>query len=185
MNNYKEYIILIHEQKLFLIDNLFEILSLVVSIFIAYHIFYLNKKISEKDKYNHELEITKKINHLESRSVILADVEKYNTKTDNSSNKNYCKQGASFFNIIQQYGVEFVLGGTEDDGANFGLVPFEWIEYIRNDDSEDNKHIIVCKFKGIKWYDNFKSPFKEIKKKYKNKDYKIGDPRFLEYRDFK
>ena len=65
-------------------------------------------------------------------------------------------------------------------------MPFEWIEYIRDHDSEDNKPIIVCKFKGIKWYKNFKSPFIEINYIYKNPNYKENsDPSFMMFTHIK
>ena len=67
-----------------------------------------------------------------------------------------------------------------------GLVPFEWIEYVRDHDSEDNKSIIVCKFEGIKWYKNFKSPFREINYIYKNPYYKENsDPSFTMFTTIK
>jgi len=73
-----------------------------------------------------------------------------------------------------------------DENIPVGLVPFEWIEYVRNYDSEDNKPIIVCKFKGIKWYKKFKSPFKKINYIYKNLDYnENSDPKFFKFTTIK
>ena len=75
--------------------------------------------------------------------------------------------------------MQFILSAS-DKRIPVGLVPFEWIEYIRDHDSEDNKFIIVCKFKGVKWYKNFKSPFKEINYMYENPHYSKGtDPSFM------
>lgn len=73
-----------------------------------------------------------------------------------------------------------------DEKIPVGLVPFEWIEFIRDYDSEDNKPIIVCKFKGIRWYKRFKSPFKEITYIYENPDYKEKtDPDFMKFTPIK
>ena len=65
------------------------------------------------------------------------------------------------YTVIPEYGIQFVLMPSNED-IPVGLVPFEWIEYVRDSDNEDNKPIIVCKFKGVKWFKKFKSPFKEI-----------------------
>ena len=64
-----------------------------------------------------------------------------------------------------------------------GLVPFEWIEYIRGHDSEDNKPRIVCRFKGKKWYKRYKSPFKQIGYVTENPHYRVGiDPDSMRYK---
>jgi hypothetical protein len=73
-----------------------------------------------------------------------------------------------------------------DDNIPVGLVPFEWIEYIREHDSEDNKPIIVCNFKGVKWHKKFKSPFKEINYIYENPNFnENSDPKFLKFTNIK
>lgn len=73
-----------------------------------------------------------------------------------------------------------------DENIPVGLVPFEWIDYVREHDSEDNKPIVVCKFKGVKWYKNFKSPFREINHIYNNPNFREGsDPDFLRYTSIK
>ena len=101
------------------------------------------------------------------KSVILADVKKYKPFRTDYSNQNYYKQGVELYTCIPEYGVQVILMPSSEE-IPVGLVPFSWIEIIREHDSEDNKPIIVCKFKGIKWFKNFKSPFKEIDHMYKN-----------------
>lgn len=111
----------------------------------------------------------------------MADVKKYHLLRVDISNETYYKQGAEIYTTVAEYGVQCILRPS-DEHIPVGLVPFEWIEYIRDYDSEDGKPIIVCKFKGVKWYKNFKSPFRRVDYIYKNPDYKKNsDPPFLMY----
>jgi hypothetical protein len=167
-------------------DNLFAIIGIIVSSFVAFWIYKLSKQLSAREKYQHEVKITKEIRKLKIySSVVLADVSKYHPSRRDNTNKTYYKQGAELYTIIPEYGVQFILMPS-DENIPVGLVPFEWIEYVRDHDSEDNKPIIVCKFKGIKWYKNFKSPFKEINYFYKNPYYKENsDPDFMKFTSIK
>ena len=151
-------------------DSLFAIISIVVSSLVALLIYKLSKQLSVKEKYQHEIRITEEIRKLKIySSVILADVSKYHPLRTDGANKTYYKQGAELYTVIPEYGVQFILTPS-DENIPAGLVPFEWIEYIRDYDSEDNKPIIVCKFKGIRWYKKFRSPFREINYIYKNSE---------------
>jgi len=167
-------------------DNLFAIIGIFVSAFVAFWIYRLSKQLSAREKYQHELRITNEIRRIKIySSVILADVSKYHPLRKDFTNKTYYKQGAELYTIIPEYGVQFILMPS-DENIPVGLVPFEWIEYIREYDSEDNKPIIVCKFKGIKWYRNFKSPFKEINYIYKSPNYRENlDPDFMKFTTIK
>lgn len=167
-------------------DNLFAFIGIAVGSLVAFWIYKLSKQLSVKEKYQHEIEITAEIRKLKIySSVILADVLKYHPLRTDATNKTYYKQGAELYTIIPEYGVQFILRPS-DENIPVGLVPFEWIEYIRDHDSEDNKPIIVCKFKGIKWYKNFKSPFMEINYIYKNSNYKENsDPSFMMFTPIK
>lgn len=163
-------------------SDVLAIISILVSGFVAYHIYVLTKRLSAREKYEHELRITNAISKFpDGVNLILADVEKYDK--EDLRNESYRKQGAGLFNIIPAVGVEFMQRPTgEHDGVPFGLVPFEWIEYVRDYDSEDNKPIILCKFKGVKWYKNFRSPFEEINYYYKNPNFREGhDPYSFSY----
>jgi hypothetical protein len=167
-------------------DNLFAIISIAVATIVAFWIYKLSKQLSAKDKYLHEIKITEEIQKLGIyQSVILANVSKYNPLRTDITNETYYKQGAELYTIIPEYGVQFILMPS-DENIPAGLVPFEWIEYVRDHDSEDNKPIIVCKFKGIKWYKKFKSPFKEINYIYENLNYnENSDPKFLKFTTIK
>lgn len=162
------------------------IIGIAVSIFIAIYVHKLSRRLSAKEKYEHEIKITEEIRKLKIyQSVILADVSKYHPLRTDDTNKTYYKQGAEMYTVIPEYGVQFILMPS-DSNIPAGLVPFDWIEYVREHDSEDNKPIIVCKFKGIKWYKDFKSPFKEINYFYKSTNFREGvDPDFMRYTHIK
>ena len=165
-------------------DSLFAILGILVGSFVAVWIYKLSKRLTASDKYQHEMRITEDIQKLDSgRNIILADVSKYHPLRTDYTNKTYYKQGAGLYTIIPEYGVQFALRGS-DERIPVGLVPFEWIEYVREHDSEDNKPIVVCRFKGKRWYKRFKSPFKEISYVIDNPKYREGtDPEFMRYVD--
>lgn len=167
-------------------ENVFALLSLFVSTVVAIWIYKLSEQLSAKDKYEHEIRITKEMEKIKIySSVILADVTKYNPLRVDTTNNSYYKQGAEIYTIIPEYGIQFILMPS-DKKIPVGLVPFEWIDYVRDYDSEDNKSIIVCKFKGVKLFKNFRSPFKEINYFYENKNYKEGlDPKFLKFTSIK
>ncbi len=166
-------------------DNLIALIAIIVGVFVGYHLYALTQQISAREKYEHEMKITKQIREIVLyKKIILADVKKYNAERKDETNNTYYKQGAELYTIIQEYGVQFIL---DKKGGNIpvGIVPFEWIEYIRDCDSEDSKPIIVCKFKGKRYYQKFKSPFKEIVPYYENTNYKNGDPEFRKYTSIK
>lgn len=161
-------------------DNSLSILSILISSFVAIWIYQLSKRLTAADKYKHEVRVVEKNQSVGfDRDVILADITKYHPLRSDDRNKTYYKQGAVLYSIVPEYGVQFVLRGS-DERIPVGLVPFGWIEYVRGYDSEDNKPIIVCKFKGVKWYKRFKSPFREISYMYRNPYYdKDTDPTFM------
>jgi len=152
-------------------DSFFAILSIIISSVVAFWIYKLSKQISEREKYEHEIKIAKEIRRLRSFSnVILADVKKYHILRTDTTNDTYYKQGAELYRIVPEYGVQVILMPS-DENIPVALIPFEWIKYVREHDSEDNKPIIVCSFKGIKYYSNFRSPFREIKYFHRNPNY--------------
>lgn len=163
-------------------DNLIGVLSLIVSSIVAFGIYSLSKQLSIRDKYEHEERVTRSIKEIGLyRSVILADVRKYKPSRKDYSNQTYYKQAAELYTSVPEYGLQVILN-PNSEAVPVGLIPFEWIEIIRDFDGEDNKPIVVCKFKGVKWFKNFRSPFKEIKHVYKNPSYQEGrDPEFLRY----
>lgn len=168
-------------------DNIFAIISIIVSSAVAFWIYKLTKQLSAKDKFQHEQRITEEIRKLPIyKSIILADVSKYHPLRSDNTNQTYCKQGAELYTVVSEYGVQVILRPS-DENIPVGLIPFEWIEYIRqHGDSEDTKPIIVCKFKGVRWYKRFKSPFREINYVCENPNYKENaDPKFLKYTGIK
>lgn len=167
-------------------DNLFAIVGIAIGVVVAIWIYKLSKQLSARDKYEHEIRITKEIKGIKIySSIILANVKKYHPLRKDSTNCTYYKQGAELYTVIPEYGIQFILMPT-DENIPVGLVPFEWIEYVRDHDSEDNKSIVVCNFKGVKWFKKFKSPFKEINYIYKNPSYKEGSsPEFLKFTTIK
>lgn len=163
-------------------DSLFAILGIIIGSFVAIWIYKLSKRLTATDKYQHEVRVTEEIQKIGfDKDVILADISKYHPLRDDGTNETYYKQGAGLHTVIPEYGVQFILAAS-DKRIPVGLVPFEWIEYVRDHDSEDNKFIIVCKFKGVKWYKDFKSPFKEMSYMFKNPHYdKNTDPIFMKF----
>lgn len=168
------------------LDQWLNLGNIIVSIAIASTVFIISKRLSAKNKYEHEMNVSKSLKEMPIYSeVILADVSKYNPSRTDQSNKTYYKQRAELYTLIPEFGVQVILMPETKNAIPVGIIPFEWIEYIRDYDSEDNKYIIVCKFKGVKYFKNFKSPFKEIGSIYENEDYKETDPKFLKYTSFK
>ena len=71
-------------------DNLFVIIGLIISSFIAFWIYKLSRELSAREKYQHELKITKEIRKIKIySSVILADVLKYHPLQTDTTNRTY------------------------------------------------------------------------------------------------
>ncbi len=143
------------------LDNWLNIVSILISTIITIIVYKLSRKLSSRDRYNHEIYITNQLREYEAvgKNIILADVKKYDRKNKNFSNQDYHKQRCGLFNVVPVYGISVYLDSV---GKKIGNIPFEWIKYVRPSDSEDAKVIVVCNFKGVKWYKNFKSPFEEV-----------------------
>lgn len=160
-------------------DSLFALVGIIISSIVAFWIYKLSKQLSIREKYEHELKITNEIQKLRDFSeVILADAKKYHTAETDPSNQSYRKQRAEIYTVMPAYGVQVILMPS-DERIPVGHIPFEWIKFVRSHDNEDWKPIIVCDFKGVKYYRNFKSPFSEIQHLYKNPNYKEGEPNFM------
>lgn len=142
------------------LDQWLSILSILVSIAIAIITYCISRKLSAKSKYDHEVYISGQLSSAIGRKIILADVKKYNSDNGDTTNADCHKQACGLEDVIPVYGVKVSLRDSND--LKLGIVPFDWIEYVRPYDSEDSVAIVVCKFKGIKWNKNFKIPIKEI-----------------------
>ena len=144
------------------LDQWLSVLNILVSVAMAIIIYYISRKLSAKSRYDHEVYISNQLHSIIGRKVILADVKKYNANNDDAINASYYKQACGLEDIIPVYGVKVSLRDSDD--FKLGIIPFDWIEYVRPYDSEDSVAIVACKFKGIKWYKNFRSPIKKILK---------------------
>lgn len=143
------------------LDQWLSIGNIFVAVIIAAITYRISHKLSSKNKYDHEIYISDRLSKILGKKVILANVRKYNSNNDDTTNETYFKQACGLEYIIPVYGVAVSLRGG-NNGFEKGLIPFEWIEYVRPCDSEDTSAIMVCKFKGIKWHKNFKSPIREF-----------------------
>lgn len=160
-------------------DSLIAFVGIIISVIISILIYRLSKQLSIREKYEYELKVTEEIHKLKDFSeVILADAKKYHKADTDPSNQSYRKQRAELYTVVPAYGIQVILMPS-DERIPVGLIPFEWIKFIRSHDSEDWKPIIVCDFKGVKYFGNFKSPFTEIQYLYKNQNYKESDPNFM------
>lgn len=134
--------------------------NILISVIIAIITYCISRRLSAKSKYDHEIYISDQLRPVLNKKIILADVKKYNSDNNDVINASYYKQACGLEEIIPVYGVKVSLRDSND--FKLGIIPFDWIEYVRPYDSEDSVAIVVCKFKGMKWYKNFKSPIKEI-----------------------
>lgn len=144
-------------------ENSLAVLSIIISVFVSIYIYKLDKKISKREKYEHERQITEKLQQIgRGKSVILSDSKKYPNYENDRTNECFYEKGAEILGSIPGYGYEFIIELKSKDTYFIGFVPFEWIEYIREDgDGANSKPIIICKFKGERYYKRHKSPFKK------------------------
>jgi len=169
------------------------ILDIVITGFIAYHIFYLSKRLSFKDKLNHKRDIEEKIEQILSEvwdkkhrnRVYLVDVDIYESAYPGYASK---KRPSHLSGAIVRAGLNGVWidrreiisyadeNGEEFDTVRAGLIPYEWIVDINIDgDSANTSPLIYCKFKNrrSKKQESIKrSPFKKFMYFLINKDYK-------------
>jgi len=140
------------------INNIIGMLGIIISIFIAYHIFYLSKKISFTNKIKHAQKIRESIEKLIAINVLAPKVEIINVKKyfkdypfRNSKNKHgYTYLGAEL-KQARFDGVEFFCGveevyydsdkkyslfkkegyeKCEENVLKTGIIPYDWIKYI-------------------------------------------------------
>jgi hypothetical protein len=187
INNSLKLLVYLESHQNWWLDHGLELFGLLATTFIAVYLHILSKRLSARDKFEHEKEITREIAKIALyQSVVLADVKKYTPFRTDYSNQSSYKMGAELYTCIPEYGVQVILMPSDSAKIPVGLIPFDWIEIIREHDSEDNKPIIVCKFNGAKWHKPFRSPFIEINYIYKNETYVEGsDPKFLMYTTFR
>lgn len=143
-----------------LLDNVIGIASILVGGFIAYHVYFLSKRINLKDRLVHKDDVRNRVEPLLTRirkgggsKSELINVKKYLVHYPHSNELNkdgYTYLGAEL-KALQFDGVEFFCGIRElykradgtytlknedgavrEDGNTFeaGIIPYQWIEYV-------------------------------------------------------
>lgn len=167
------------EMKDWFSKHMFEVVSFLVQGFIAYHIFFLSKKISNRDKLSHKEQIKQKAENIKQGSKIyLVNINRYFKDYPDNADKLL----GGYSHIKAEYkcarfdGIEFFCSTPEqvykkEDGTlsfqgletekdfivfPVGIVPYEWIEYI---DLEGDEYAYVplfySRFKGKIYWKNF------------------------------
>lgn len=168
-----------------ILDNLTGILSILIGGFIAYHVYFLSKRLGLKDRLAHRDEIVKRVEPILqkirqgiSSKCELVNVKKYLTHYPHTNNEN--RNGYTYFGgelkAMRFDGVEFFSGVKElykTQSGNFtlkkdgnqkvdfnvfevGVIPYEWIEYIDpHGDEFSYRPQFFAQFKGL-----HKTPYK-------------------------
>ena len=159
-------------------ENYGWVVGLLVQVFIAYHVFFLSKRLSDKAKLEHKERIKQKAEQLKlGREVYLVNVKRY--FKDYPSNKEQIVSGYSHIKAeiktTRFDGVEFFCGIKEiyrkEDGCltlnsayeksaqekikvfEVGVIPYEWIEYVDlRGDEHGFKPLFFCYFKGKRYW---------------------------------
>ncbi|MFA6486159.1 MAG: hypothetical protein WCT40_02225 [Candidatus Magasanikbacteria bacterium] len=193
-----------------LLENLVGIIGIVVGGFIAYHVYFLSKRINLKDKLVHKDNIRKRVEPIlekiykgRNSKVELINLKKYLTNYPHSNEENrygYTYLGAEL-KALKFDGVELFCGvrevykntnGTltlkQGEGAvresynvlEAGIIPYEWIEYI--DEQGDEFSYRPQFFTNYKGHK--KSPYKYLTYYIKSDVYHEGsDPIDMQWRN--
>jgi len=170
-----------------LLENLVGIVGVAVSIFIAYHILFLSRKISKKDKLEHKEKIKQKTEELLSRiyregirsKVYLVNIGRYFKDYPSNDEKLFSGyshiranvkstrfNGIEFFTEIININIgvngRMSLTGDNSNGIlkafAVGVVPYEWIEYVDlQGDEYEGVPLFYCHFKGSIYWNFWKS----------------------------
>ena len=183
-----------------LVEHLFEILSIGISSFIAYHIFFLSKKLTLKDKMRHRDEIKNKvqlklddiIHNGHDRKCELVNIKLYPERYTNDIK--YTKHGYPYdggelkgfaFDGVEFFQNTYKTYKTKDNKITLdpkkgeyyenllvaGVVPYEWIEYVDLSGNEfTNRTLFFVHFKG-----KDKIPYKYHKYYRVNRGYEAGN----------
>lgn len=168
-----------------ILDNLIGIISIIVGAFIAYHVYFLSKRIDLKDKLIHKDEIRKQVEPIlqEIRKGINSKCELINVKkylihyphTNEEDRHGYTYfggelkalkfDGVEFFSGVRElYKTQsgnFTLNKKDNEKMNFnifevGVIPYEWIEYVdQRGDEFSYRPQFFAEFKGL-----HKTPYK-------------------------
>ncbi len=169
---------------LWLEQNVLGVLQLLVGAFVAYHVFFLSKRLSNKAKLDHKEVIKNKAeDHLAdinkkglNREVYLVNINRY--FKDYPSNKEKIRgyshikaeikatrfDGIEFFaGVVELYQTEAGEYSLKEDRGQrcsynafqVGVVPYEWIEHI---DPEGDEYAYIplfyCHFNGRIYWKN-------------------------------
>ena len=147
-------------------ENIIGILGILVGAFIAYHVFFLSKKLSSRAKLEHKEKIKQKaqehLSHIRreniNNEVYLVNMRRYFKDYPSNTQKRFEGyshlkaeikatrfDGIEFFSampvqIYQKPNGDYSLKGKTKEEAFIafpvGVVPYEWIEYIDLDGDE-------------------------------------------------
>ena len=150
----------------YLIENIIEITGIIVGVFIAYHIFFLSKRLSNKAKLEHKEKIKqiadKLLLRMEQkrlrRKVYLVNINRYFKDYPSNDEKVFGGyshiradikttrfDGIEFFaempvDVFRKQNGKLSFKGSVEEKVftvyPIGLVPYEWIEYIDIDGDE-------------------------------------------------
>jgi len=150
-----------------LTDNYVWILSLAAQVFIAYHVFFLSKRLTNKARLKHKENIKNKADKILYRihskklrsKVYLVNINRYFKDYPSNEEKNFsgCSHIAAEIKSTRFDGVEFFAEmprkvyrrpdgklsfkkkDYKDEGNAYpvGLVPYEWIDHIDKDGDLD------------------------------------------------
>lgn len=153
-------------------ENYFDFLSLIVTIFIGYHIHSLTKKLSFKETLKKRENFQEQLKKLVNQRIRLVNIKRYHKdyphgesklfkgEVDRSSQlKNYYFDGIEVF---EQITTVYKLGNgnytfNEKKALNknyfncyvVGFIPYEWIDYIDEEGDEfEYRPQIFCHYKG-------------------------------------
>lgn len=168
-----------------ILDNFISIIGIIVSGFIAYHVYFLSKKLDLKDKLAHKDDIRKRVEPILpnvrkgiSSKCELVNVKKYLTHYPHINDEN--RHGYTYFGgelkALRFDGIEFFSGVKElyktptgkfslnkegNEKLNFnvlevGVIPYEWIEYVATRGDEFSyRPQFFAQFNGV-----HKTPYK-------------------------
>jgi hypothetical protein len=185
-----------------ILNNLIGITGIMVGGFIAYHVYFLSRRLDLKDKLSHKDVIRRtvepilhKINGGISSKCELVNVKKYLTHYPHSNDEN--RHGYTYFGgelkALRFDGIEFFCGVKElykTKNGNFtlekdanekqdsnvfevGIIPYEWIEHIDpRGDEFSYRPQFFAQFKGL-----HKTPYRYLTYYIKSNTYHEGsDP---------
>ena len=170
------------------------IFSLIVQIFIAYHILSLTVKSTKKSKLEHKNEIRNKINELiqevyvkkcRNHGVMIIDLDNLKKYPNGGCIKAEVKatryEGVEFFwgnsNIFTEGNGKLTLKAGKNklifEAYEIGILPYEWIEDVQlNGDDFNSCAQIYCHFKKYKPYLKINSSLFKLKNIFKKRSWK-------------